>query len=342
MNRFLEYGVIPRPLFSPDGDAGADAAVKEPVAGAEEAAGGDKTDAGSGGTTQTDKAAASADAGDKDKGGKSALASGADDDAGGDKTPATWPEDWRAKLAGDDKDFAKQLERFGSPADLAKSFKEAQKTIRSGKVKAEMPDPEDADAMKAWRKDNGIPEDATAYVIPETIKEYVTDDDKPMLNSFTEFAHEKNLPQAAMDTALEWYFQQQETIASEQASKDKAASEATTEALRSEYGREYKANMQLAKDFMAATPEIGDQWTEARLPDGRRLGDIPEFVMHIAEQGRAKYGDTAFSNPDAEAQHNSRKAEIEKIRDTDFDRYEAEGLDKEMRTILEKEAKRKR
>jgi len=93
----------------------------------------------------------------------------------------------------------------------------------------------------------------------------MTDDDKPMLSSFTEFVHEKNLPQSAVDAALEWYFGQQATILEEQSTADKAASEATIEELRQEYGREYRGNMQLAKDFIAQIPGVGVDWAEARM-----------------------------------------------------------------------------
>src|SRR5690606_7928308 len=101
-----------------------------------------------------------------------------------------------------------------------------------------------------------------------------------------------------------------------------------------------KSSMQLAKRFMEATPEIGDGWREARLPDGRRLGDIPEFVRFAVDQGRAMFGDVAFATADAEAAHNNRKAEIEEIMKTDINRYHREGLSKEYEEILQREEKR--
>jgi hypothetical protein len=90
---------------------------------------------------------------------------------------------------------------------------------------------------------------------------------------------------------------------------------------------------------MASAGDIGDAWTEARLPDGRRLGDIPSFVQWASDQGRNSFGDVVFSSSDAEAKHTSRRAEIEKIRDTDFDRYERE-FAAEYREILEKDLAR--
>lgn len=312
------------PLWAPDGaEGGGEVVEKDPPVDANADAGADDAEIDAGAEQGTDKSALGSDVADEGK-----------------EAAADWPEDWRERLAGDDKEFAKILKRFASPNGLAKSFKDAQNKIRSGKLRRDMPDAGDEAAMKEWRKAEGIPDDPTGYAIPDSVKTMMTDEDKPMLASFTEFAHGKNLPQPAVDAALEWYYETQEAIATERLAADKEAGEATTTALRNEYGPEYKANMTLARDFMAATPEIGNNWTEARLPDGRRLGDIPEFVMHIVDQAKATFGDTVFATPDAEAKHNSRRAELEKIRDTDFDRYEREGLDKELLAITEKDLAR--
>jgi hypothetical protein len=143
-----------------------------------------------------------------------------------------------------------------------------------------------------------------------------------------------------VEAAAEWYVNMHEQAAEAQTEADKVAHEAAEDALRDAWSRdEYKGNLNLAKRFMASAGEIGDAWTEARLPDGRRLGDIASFVQWASDQGRTHFGDTVFASADSESRHNSRKAEIEKIRDTDFDRYERE-FAAEYRGILEKEMKR--
>jgi hypothetical protein len=141
--------------------------------------------------------------------------------------------------------------------------------------------------------------------------------------------------------AAEWYVDMSERAAEAQGEADKKAAEEVDDALRDAWSRdEFKGNLQLAKRFMASAGEIGDAWTEARLPDGRRLGDIASFVQWASDQGRNSFGDVVFSSSDAETKHASRKAEIEKIRDTDFDRYEKEGLNKELLEIIDKDLKR--
>lgn len=286
------------------------------------------------GTDQQTDGAVSADAAAADQG----KADGGEDTAA--DTPAL-PDNWRELAAGGDDDTLKLMKRYGSLNGVAKALKDAQALIRSGKVKRDMPDPKDEKAMAEWRKEQGIPDDPTGYKLNDNITKRLVDADKPVLSSFTEFAHTKNLPPAAVEVAAEWYVEMSEKAAEAQRVADDGAREAADDVLRDVWSRdEYKGNLSLAKRFMASAGDIGDAWTEARLPDGRRLGDIASFVQWASDMGRNQFGDTVFASADSESKHNSRKAEIEKVRDTDFDRYEREGLDREYHGILEKELKR--
>ncbi|TCL70645.1 hypothetical protein [Rhizobium sp. BK251] len=297
-----------------DKDAGSDK-------GTEGGEGGDKVDTG---TTDADKGTGdTADKGGEDKG-------------------AALPDNWRELAAGDNEDRLKLLKRYGSLDGVVKALEEAQKTIRSGKIKRDMPDPKDEKAMAEWRKEQGIPADPTGYVLPEPVTKRLVDADKPVLSSFTEFAHGKNAPPAFVEMAAEWYVDMSERAAEAQTQADTKASEEAEDALRDAWSRdEYKGNLTLAKRFMSSAGDIGDAWTEARLPDGRRLGDIPGFVQWASDQGRNAFGDVVFSSSDAQERHNSRRAEIEKTMKTDIDKYYSEGMDKEYAQILERDAKRK-
>lgn len=265
-----------------------------------------------------------------------------DDGKGKEPAKSVWPDDWRDRLADGDEEIANAIKRYGSPKGVAKALKEAQALIRSGKIKRDMPDASDAKAVAEWRKEQGIPDDPAGYKLPEVVTKRITDADKPVLASFTEFAHAKGAPQAVVDIATEWYVNSLESMEAERIAADTAASEAAEDALRKDWAHgEYKANMTLAKRFIENIPGIGADWSEARLPNGRRIGDLPEFVAWAADQGRSVFGDVAFASPDAASRHTARKEEIEKIMKTDMDRYWSEGLDKEYATILEREAKRR-
>jgi hypothetical protein len=261
-------------------------------------------------------------------------------DKADDAVPAL-PDNWRELAAGENKDQLALLKRYGSLTGVVKALQEAQNTIRSGKIKRDMPDPKDEKAMTEWRKEQGIPESPEGYTLPEPVTKRLVDADKPILSSFTEFAHAKNAPPAFVEMAAEWYIDMSEKAEAAQLEKDAAATEKNDDGLREVWSRdEYKGNLTLARRFMASAGEIGESWSEARLPDGRRLGDITSFVQWASDQGRNAFGDVAFSSGDAETRHNNRRAEIEKIRDTDFARYEEEGLNKELLELIDKDLKR--
>ena len=297
-------------------------------------------------TTDTTETAATDVSTDKSDTGTAST----DDAAGGDdagKTAAedekasSLPDDWRELAANGDDDALKLLKRYGSLNGVVKALIEKDKLIRSGKIKRDMPDPKDEKAMAEWRKAEGIPDDPSGYKLPDAVIKRMTDEDKPMLASFTDYAHKKGAPQGVVDIASEWYFDMAEQAAEQQAASDLEASEATEAELRKDWAHgEYKANMTLAKRFVEGIPGVGESWTEARMPDGRLLGSIPEFIQWASDQGRGEFGDVTFANSDSERKHTARREEIEKIRDTDFDRYENEGLDKELRTLIEKDIAR--
>jgi hypothetical protein len=254
---------------------------------------------------------------------------------------AAWGDDWRDQMAGGDDDVAAIIKRYGSPKAVAKALKEARAVISSGKLQKAQPDPKDEKAMAEWRKEQGVPDDPSGYKLPETVVKRMSDEDKPMLASFTDFAHKKGAPQAVIDIAAEWYFESAEQAAEQQTAADTEAREETETELRKDWAHgEYKANMTLAKRWIEAIPGVGDAWSEARLPDGRLLGSVPEFIAWASDQGRQTFGDVTFANGDSEKKHTARKTEIEGVMKTDIDKYYQDGLDKEYAVILEREQKR--
>jgi len=306
-----------------------DAKVEDAAAdaGQEQAKDGDKTVGVTDDAAKVADAAADADKGEGDK---------ADDAA----KPA-FGDNWREDMAGGNEDIAKLIKRFGSPRGVAKALLDSQALIRSGKIKRDAPDPKDEKAMAEWRKEQGIPDDPTGYVLPEPVAKRLTDDDKPILAAFTEFAHGKNAPQSVIDIATEWYVANAEAVAEKQAEADRQAEEDAETELRKDWAHgEYKTNLTLGKRYIEQIPGLGANFAEARLPDGRLLGSVPEFIAWAADQGRQHFGDVTFATADGASRHAARKEEIEKIRDSDFERYEREGLDREYRTIIEKELAR--
>lgn len=258
-----------------------------------------------------------------------------------DEPKAGIPDDWREVSANGDAKLQKLMERYQSPAAMARALLEKDALIRTSKIIKPMPDAKDEKAMAEWRADQGIPADATGYKIPEPIQKRLVDDDKPILAAFTEFAHSKNARPDVVEIASEWYVDMQEKAAVAQDQKDKAAREEVEDDLRREMSHaDYKASVTLANRWLTGIPGVGTNLAEVRLPDGRLLGTVPEFVKFAADQGREKFGDVVFASGDSERKFTARKEEIEKVMAADMQRYYNEGLDKEYAQILQSEQSR--
>lgn len=309
-------------------DAAAQAAAAAAAAAGDDKGGGDDKD---GGKTGAD---------DKD----GSFLDGADklDDKGGKNTPADFPEDWRDKMASGDAELRKALERYKSPADVAKANRDAQVKLRSGKTISDdpMPDPEkEPDKAKEWRKARGIPDDPTGYAVPDSVKNIVTDADKPKLAEFTEHMHKNNVPASAVGPALEFYFQADAAAREAIFEADKADKAEVEETLRAEWGPEFKPNSTIAKRFAEeVTPGI--DWFNARLPDGRQLGNIADFVKALADLGRERYGDVSFAGAEAVQRTTARKEELETMMTNKPDEYFGNPkLRQEYEKIIEAEQK---
>lgn len=200
-------------------------------------------------------------------------------------TPADWPEDWRSKLAGDDKTALKSLERYNSPADMAKALREAQKKISSGSIKSELSKDATPEEVAAWRKDQGIPDAPDGYDVK--VKGLVWGEaDKPLLEDFTKFAHEKNMTPAQVKTNLEWYAQHQEQQMEARRSADLNFQYETGQSLKKEWGADYTRNVNAIKSMTDSLPDGADWIFNARTEDGKILGNHPLFIKWLSGAAR--------------------------------------------------------
>jgi hypothetical protein len=259
--------------------------------------------------------------------------------------PAALPDNWRDLMAGSEASYAEELGRYKTPAELVKSLVETKKALRTRSEQADpMPDvgdgsdPAKVEALKTWREKHGVPPDPTAYVIPDPVKKNLTDADKPALDSFMTFAHSKGKDQAFVQLGLEWYGEfaaEQEQALADGDAKDRQASE---DALRVEWGPDFKRNLDIA-DRAAHELMPDGKFLEARLPDGSMMRYNQNFIKAMVEVGLSKWGDGAFIGEEAIKSTESRKAEIEHIQRTNLDAY-TPALRAEYRAILEAEEKR--
>lgn len=236
------------------------------------------------------KADPSPDNGGKDDG--KSLGGGGGSEDGKVTQPADWPEDWRAKLAGDDEKLGKRLERFKSPKDVWQSFLNAEAKISSGQMKPVLPKDATEEDIAAYRKEIGVPDKPEGYLekLPNGL--VIGDADKPMAEGFLAAAHQANMPPEFVGAALDWYYKTQEVQVSETVTADKEFRVNAEEDLRAEFGGEYRVQQNSWKNFLDSTPvvgkdedgkdvSLGDLMRGARTPDGRLLGDNPDFLRWV-------------------------------------------------------------
>lgn len=234
--------------------------------------------------------------------------------------PQTWPEDWREKVAGEDKGFLNRLKRYGSPDDAFKWLRTMDLRLSSGELKEIKTLPENAtpEQVAEFRKDNGIPEEAKGYLDKLALPGGLVPaaGDKSLLDAFASRAHELNWKPEQFNQAVSWYFDMQDRVAGQQQEADRDFEMQATQSLMQAMGGDFKPNMNaLASFWNERGGDIRDMILSARTPDGRVLGNIPEVVSHYVALARELNPAAALLPPGAQqntAGIATRKAEIEK------------------------------
>ncbi len=205
-----------------------------------------------------------------------AMADG--DDGGGAQHAADWPEDWKDKMAGEDADFRKRLDRFASPIEVAGWGKNSEKMWKQGADPDPYPDEGSEEDQGKWRADHGLPETAAGY---EKLIEgmEIKEDMKEEAAGFFEMAHAKNWSPAQVKEAITYKHEFQAKAQQAQDDTDLEHRNETMDALRQEYGAELKPHMAAGKALFDDAPEgLMDMFLSARLENGKRVGSDPEMV----------------------------------------------------------------
>jgi hypothetical protein len=197
-----------------------------------------------------------------------------------DEVTPTWPEDWRVQIAGEDEKALKQLGRYQSPADIWTKARALEQRITSGELKDNAPFPEKgSDEEKAtWRANNQIPDSADKY----EIKHEIGEEEKPVIDAFLQFAHERNIPQKNVGDMVDWFYNKQEGDLEAMAEESKVQAQEAEDNLRAEWGAEYRAYVNHVDNLIELAPaEVKDIFLDAQLADGRTLRNSPEAMKFL-------------------------------------------------------------
>lgn len=243
-------------------------------------------DINNGGEGAGGKAGDDAGAGTKEGVGKVAEAGA---NAGADKGTGSWPEGWRATLAGKDESSAKRLERFNSPDDIWRSYRAIEQRLSSGELKAttKYPDKGTTEQQSAWRAENGIPEAPDKYNINLGEGVVIGELDKPIIDDFLVSVHGKNMPPDMANAAVNWYFAFAEKQAEAIKAGDDEHRKTFEDTMRAEWGGEYRTNSNNVIALLDMAPEgVKDRFQNGRLSDGTPIGSDPDTMRWLASLAR--------------------------------------------------------
>lgn len=239
--------------------------------------------------TPTDPAVASTPAANTEPQDNSTILSGSDPaPKEGDKPAvASWPEDWREKYAGEDESKLNVLKRYASPQAALDALFAARSKIQSGTVKTPLSDNPTPDELAAYRKDNGIPEKPEEYDINVDGLAW-GEDDKPMVDAFLKEMHDANATPAQVKAGLKAFHSIIEREQEAQFEEDTQYKQQALDAIRQEWGQEYKLNINLMKGLFDSygTPELMDKLTGGRNADGNIIGNDPDYLRFMAAIAR--------------------------------------------------------
>lgn len=199
----------------------------------------------------------------------------------GQPAPATWPDDWRAQMAGDDTKELARLERVQSPADLYRSYRALEAKVSSGDLNT--PKPEGDEEIATWREQQGLPADPDGYLesVPEGL--VFGDDDKPLLDGFLKSMHDSDAPPEIVHQALAWYKQLEQDKIADRAEEDAKIHTESEDTLRGEWGADYRGNVNGMHGLFLThgTDGLMEQFFTARMDDGSMLGDHPDTLRFL-------------------------------------------------------------
>ena len=200
--------------------------------------------------------------------------------------PAGMPDNWRALMAGEDDKTLKQLDRYSTPADMAKALIEAKQKIREGLATGLPDDPTD-DQVAAYREKNGIPAEASGYEIKLEDGLVIGDEDKPVLDHVLQAMHGANATPDQVNAMTNAYFAMQEQAYQDQQVVDTQQSQEATNELKDVWGTDFIGNTNAVKSLLNTLPEsVKEQFEGARLADGRAVFNSPEVMQWMADTAR--------------------------------------------------------
>ena len=262
------------------GAAGAGAAGGAPAGGAP--AGGAAGDGGApaGGAGAAGGAAAGSGAAGAGDAGAAGAGAGAAGDAG--KTNENyWPADWRDTVSKGDAKLLARMGRYASPAAAMEALVAAQNRIAAGELKPVLGKNATPEQVKEYRDAMGIPETPDKYDLGKDIK--IEGMDPTLLGEVLKEAHESNQTPDQVKATLKAWAKISQSVKEQQFESDVNVQKTSEDALRAEWGAEYRRNINLIHGMLdgTASPGLKDKIMGGRLADGTPIGSSPDALKFL-------------------------------------------------------------
>lgn len=253
--------------------------------------------------------------------------------------------DWadvRGQLTGGDESMEKVIGRYRSLDAFGKAFM-AQRQKLSERAEPSIPqlgENPTEEQVAAYREAMGIPDSLDDYAVTfgEGFEGAAGDDD--VLGNFKEHMHNRNVPPAAAQAAVEWYQQLVETDRQQKNENAGIVHEEASDALRAEWGREFEGNQNAIKSYLneALGADEANGLREMRMEDGSYLMDNPQ-LLRLLVQPATDYMGTGMIAGDTATMAKTltqRRDELLAQRLSDPQGYKSDAVQEELTSIYQK------
>lgn len=190
-----------------------------------------------------------------------------------------WPEDWRKTVSKEDAKTLARLERYASPEAALHALIAAQNRIAAGELKPVLGKNATPEQVAEYRQALGIPETADKYDLGKDAAGIPAD----ALAEILKEAHATHQTPEQVKATLRAQRSVIQGITSARAEADIKAQTDGEDALRAEWGPEFRRNISLIHGMLdgAASPALKEAILGGRLADGTPIGSSPEALKFL-------------------------------------------------------------
>ena len=192
-----------------------------------------------------------------------------------------WPADWRDTVSKGDAKILARMGRYASPAAAMEALVAAQNRISAGELKPVLGKNATPEQVKEYREALGIPETPDKYDLGKDIK--IEGMDPTLLGEVLKEAHESNQTPDQVKATLKAWSKISQSVKEQQYESDVNIQKTSEDALRAEWGTEYRRNINIIHGMLdgAASPGLKDAIMGGRLADGTPIGSSPDALKFL-------------------------------------------------------------